>query len=331
MSLSFREKESFYRSLAHMLRSGQTFPAALESLRRTTPRGALRSLMDRLRTSATDGCTIAESFARQRSAVGELELGTIAAVERTGRLDGGLTHLAQYFGAMAQARASFWRKSAYPIFLLHFGILTLALPSALFGGGVAGYLRETLGLLAVIYAAALAISLLIAPLREMGAASGMMDALLRTIPLVGKIRRSFSVSRFCSTYGLQLDAGVNAIDALQAAGRASRSGLVSAAVRRAVPEVRGGGQVGPLLAGSGAFPAETIRAICVGEETGALDQELQRLAAEHQAEGLTALDTLAEWVPRLIYVGVCIYVGFRIVNFYAGYMKQVQDITDLIH
>ncbi len=329
--MTLRDKESLHRSLAQMLRSGLTFSAALGSLARTARRGPVRRLIEGLRGAAKEGRTVAESFATQRSAVSELELGTLAAVERTGKLDRGFAHLAQYFGALAQARESMWKKSAYPLFLLHFGILTLALPAALFGGGVAGYLRDTGGLLAMLYAAALAIALLVPLIGNLGASSAAMDALLRTVPLIGKIRRAFSVSRFCATYGMQLDASVNVIDALDAAGRASRSGLIAGAVRRAIPEVRGGLQAGPLLAGSGAFPEEMIRSVCVGEETGALDEELQRLAADYQAEGLVRLDTLADWLPKLIYVAVCIYVGIRIVRFYTGYFKQVQDITDLIH
>jgi type IV pilus assembly protein PilC len=129
---------------------------------------------------------------------------------------------------------------------------------------------------------------------------------------------------------MQLDAGVNVMDALEAAGRASRSGLIRSAVRRAVPEVRSGAQPGPLLAVSGAFPEAVNHAIAVGEESGALDTELQRLAADYQADGLTRLDTLAEWVPRMLMLAIFAYVGYGIVRFYLGYLQQVQDITNQI-
>ena len=129
---------------------------------------------------------------------------------------------------------------------------------------------------------------------------------------------------------MQLDAGVNVMDSLEASGRASRSGRIRRAVRRAVPEVRGGSPAGPLLAESGAFPEEVGHSICTGEETGSLDAELQRLAGEYQQEGLTRLDTLAEWLPRMVMLGIFAYVGYGIVRFYMGYFKQVQDIMDQI-
>lgn len=327
MSLSLREKESFYRSLGQLLRSGVAFPAALESLARTS-RGSLRQFIAQLKAGASNGGTVAEAFATLRPAVGEMEIGTLSAVERTGKLERGLAQLAEYFGAMAQARSSFWKKSAYPLFLLHFGVLVLALPQALFGGGVSGYLRQTGLTFALIYGVALCLALLFPLLRDAGATSRGIDSLLRALPLFGGLRQAFALSRFCSTYEMQLDAGVNIIDALDSAGRASRSGLIATAVKRALPDVRGGMQVGPLLAGSGAFPQEMIRSICVGEDTGELDRELQRLAVEYQAEGLDRLETLADWLPKILYLVILVCLAYGIVKGYGLIFAQYGKILE---
>ena len=40
---------------------------------------------------------------------------------------------------------------------------------------------------------------------------------------------------------------------------------------------------------------------------------------------------LAEWVPRMIYIGVVVYLGYRIVDFYASYWKRIEEISDQIH
>ena len=327
MSLSLREKENFYRSLGQLLRSGVPFPAALESLARTS-RGSLKTFISGLKAGSVGGGTVAEAFATLRPAVSEMEVTTLSAVERTGKLERGLAQLAEYFGAMAGARSSFWKKSAYPLFILHFGVLALNLPQALFGGGVSGYLRQTGGTFALIYGLAICVALLVPLLRDAGATSRGIDSLLRALPLIGGLRQAFALSRFCSTYGMQLDAGVNVIDALESAGAASRSGLIASAVKSAVPEVRGGMQVGPLLAGSGAFPQETIRSICVGEDTGELDRELQRLAAEHQAEGLDRLETLADWLPKILYLIILVALAYGIVNGYRLIFAQYGKILE---
>ncbi len=326
MSLSLRDKQSLYHSLGQLVRSGVPFPSALENLVRTT-RGATRGVIQRLKDNVGSGQTVGESFAHQRPAVGEMEIGVIAAVERAGKLEQGLAQLSAYFGALEQARQSILKKCAYPAFVLHFGVFALSLRT-IFEKGFGAYLRETFGLLALLWGVVLVIALLVPLLRDAGSKSAALDSLLRMLPLVGGIRRALSTSRFCATYEMQLDAGINVIDALQAAQRASRSGVIHAAVERAIPEVRGGAQVGGLLAASGAFPEPMIRSFCVGEQTGELDAELKRLAAEYQAEGLARIETLAEWLPRFFYIAILCYIGYGVVTWYQSYLQTALSFGD---
>ncbi len=328
MSLQFREKQSLYHSLGQLLRSGVTFPAALRKLA-PTARGGVRQLLSRLNRAIDGGSTVAEAFAAQRPAISEMEAGVVAAVERAGRLDRGLAQLAAYFGALATARASAMKKAAYPIFILHFGILTLSVQT-LMARGVGPYLVEVGVRLALVYGGTLAVAVVVPILGRLGAKSASMDAILRCLPLIGGMRRDFAVARFCATYEMQLGAGVNVMDSLQAAAGASRSGLIARVVARALPQVLKGEQVGAWLAEGSAFPAAMLRDFSVGEETGSLDEELDRLAEEYRRTAIAKLDLLAEWLPRLIYLGVVLYLGYRIVGFYAGYLQQVQDITDQI-
>ncbi|MGB8168771.1 MAG: type II secretion system F family protein [Chthoniobacteraceae bacterium] len=325
MSLRFREKQSLYHSLGQLLGSGVTFPAALQKLA-PSARGGLRTLLARLNRSIEGGSTVAEAFAAQRPGVSEMEAGIVDAVERAGRLERGLMQLAAYFGALDAARSSAVKKAAYPIFVLHFGILALGIQT-LVTNGVGAYVREVGSLFLLVYGIALVIALAVPLLSDVGATSRVVDSFLRFIPLIGAIRRNFAVSRFCSTYEMQLGAGVNVMDGLKAAGRASRSGLIAGSVAHALPDVVKGGQVGPLLSRGNAFPETMLRDLTVAEQTGRLDQELDRLAEEHRRAALSSLDLLAEWVPRLIYLSVVIYIGFRIVNWYAGYMKTIEDLT----
>jgi type II secretory pathway component PulF len=283
-------------------------------------------LLTQLNSAVAGGLTVGEAFAAQRPAVSELEAGIVSAVERAGRLDRGLAQLAEYFGALDAARAGVIRKIAYPVFVLHFGILVLGVPT-LMASGLRAYVRETGFILALFYGVAIVIGLAVPLLRDLGSISARVDALLRMIPLIGGIRRDFAVARFCATYEMQLGASVNVMDGLAAAARASRSAMIAAAVKRALPEVRGGAQVGPLLALSQAFPQPMIQSFSVGEETGRLGEELDRLATDHQAAAITKLDTLAEWLPKLIYLAVCLYLGYRIVTWYGGYLQQVEDLT----
>lgn len=312
MSLSLREKQSFYHSLAQLVRTGIPFPSALDKLAGTT-RGSARRLLDAARKSLANGRTVGEAFSAQHPAITPLEASVITAVEKSGQLDRGLRELSDYFGALAHARAMVIKRLTYPVFLLHFGILILGAPALVLKGFTA-FVREIGPPFVLLYAAFAIIAMLAVLLRDAGAHSAIMDSLLRAIPLFGKVRRSFALSRFCTVYGLQLDAGVNVIDALIAAALASRSGCLRSAADSIVPDVRAGAQVGPLLAASGAFPSDIMQSIIVGEETGRLDEELKRIATDMREKALGTLETLAEWIPKLLYVGIVLYLAWKILG-----------------
>ncbi len=324
MSLSLRKKQSFYQSLGQLIRSGITFPAALEKLL-STARGPLRTLITRLGAAVASGCTVGEAFGQQPAVISLVESSIIEATERSGCLEHGFQQLAVYSDALAKAREMVIRKSAYPLFMLHFGVLALALP-LLVNTDLKAYLRATMPLLGALYVASIAMALLITLFRNAGATNPLLDRILRVIPWTGNVRRSFAVSRFCMVYEIELNAGVNIIVAVLAAARASGSGLIQCAVRAAVPQVREGSQVGPLLAQSGAFPEAVTRAIVVGEASGELDSELKRLAAESQEEALAGLESAAARFSKLIYLSVLIYMGWRIVDAYRIYLNQVNDL-----
>ena len=323
MRLGYRDKQSLYDSLAQLTRSGISFSSALEKLSRTSG-GRLHRVIERLRVRASQGDTVAGTFAAQTADLGPMDASVIAAAERSGRLDHGFEQLAHYFEALAKARETLIRKSAYPLFVLHFGIFVLAAPIA-FLKGWPEYLAEVGTSLLLIYFGAGALGLLITVLRDAGATNAAADRFLRRVPVVGRIRRSFALARFCLIYEVQLDAGLNVLEALPAAARASRSGMIRQAVERALPELRAGSQVGPLLAVSRAFPEEMMRAMMVGEETGGLDRELQRMAAEYQKDALARLDLFAEWSAKLLYVALVLYLAWRIIAGYAGYLKTLTE------
>ncbi len=321
MRLSLREKAGFYQHAAQLLRSGTSLPQALERLS-STAGGSLRGFLRQLSRSLADGDTFSEALART-GAASEMEKSALAALERTGRIEEGLQQLAQYFEALHQARGQIIRGAAYPVFILHLGILLLNLPMLFTPPGAAGYLRSTGTLLLYFYGAAAVIGIAITLLRDAGSKDASIDWILRSIPLIGKIRRAFALSRFCSAYDMQLNAGVNVMDSLQAAARASRSGMIHSAVEYALPHVRSGERVAPLLAKHRAFPRDMKQSLIVAEDTGSMDQELPRLAAEYQREGFIRLGTFSEWVPRAIYLGV---VGFLAWNIISGYQRYIQGV-----
>jgi len=320
--MSPRVKAHFYHSLAQLIRAGITFPRALEKLSKTSMGGA-RSVAKRIFRGLERGETVGEACAG--ADIGGTEAAVLMAVERAGFLDRGLEELSRHFEAIAKARAKIIVKLLYPAFVLTVGVLLLNLP-ALMQKGLDAYLRATVPVFTAVAAGGLVVWAGCTLLAALAASSAGVDALLRAVPIVGGTRRAFAMNRFCMAYELQLGAGINVLDALAASGAAARSGLVRAAVKRVLPEVRAGAQVGPLLAGSIAFDPEVVEGIIVAEESGTHGTSLRRLSEAQADRAYRRLELIAEWVPRLIYLGVLGYVGWQIVLVYKGYLDQIEGL-----
>ena len=322
------EKASLFHELGQLVRTGTPFPKAIEKLSRLSG-GQARTSLARIKAALDGGGSVGDSLLAGTPLISPLEACVFSASDRAGRLDHGLEQAAEYHTAIAEARARVRSRLAYPAFVLHFALLILPLPVMFAENGGLGPFLKTVGI--AIGGLWLCIFIIAALIRAFLAAaekSATADGLLRAIPLFGKLRRDFALGRFCSAYHMQLDAGVNVLASLEASGAASGSAILRDAVASAMPEVRSGGQVGPALEKTRAFPEPFVRAFAVGEQTGELDRELLRIGENYRNSAMRRLETIAEWVPRLIYIAIVCYIGWRIVGAYAGQLQELKKATE---
>lgn len=312
--MNLDQKEAFYYELGRLARSGISFPRAIETLVAET-RGEQRRVLRGIQMELEAGKSVGEAFAKQSPAIGKLESTIISASERSGRMEMGCDYLESYFGMLGKARRMILRASAYPLFVLHFGILVGSI-RAVFASGLSGYLLLAGTSFVVFWAGFAALLLVSAALNRLGRVHTRTDRILRNIPLIGKVRRNLSLARFCATYNMNLNAGLNVMESLRGAGDASQSAAIQEAARCGVEGLRRGEQLSAQLGKHSVFPQGMVRAIRIGEDTGELEKELARLAADFQERGFVRLETVAEWVPRLLYVGVMLYVAYQIIALY---------------
>jgi type II secretory pathway component PulF len=320
-----RDKARLFHDLGELIRSGVPFHKAIELLSQRA-RGPVAGVMRGLRTSLANGDTLPEALSKQRG-INDLDAALFSASERSGKLDRGFALAAEYYKALDDARSKMWTRAAYPIFILHFGLIAFNVPMII-KDGFPAFARALVTGMIVIWAAAAAAYIVGSFATDAARHSATIDRILRAIPLIGGLRRAFAMSRFCAAYDMQLEAGVNVYETLDAAGRASASAITANAAARARDEVRSGSSVGAGLERAGDFPEPVTRVFFVGEETGRLDEELRALAAEYRASAMRRLDALAEWAPRALYVGILIFVAYRIVSFYLGYFGQMKDLIE---
>jgi type II secretory pathway component PulF len=65
----------------------------------------------------------------------------------------------------------------------------------------------------------------------------------------------------------------------------------------------------------------------VGEETGSLDEELRRLSAEFRDKALTALEVFADWLPKVVYFSVLMYLAWKIIQLALGYFAMIESFS----
>jgi len=321
-------KASLFHELGQLVRTGTPFPKAIEKLARLSS-GDARTSLTRIQGALNAGGSVGDSLLAGTPLITPLEACVFTAGDRAGRLDTALAQASQYYAAMSAARANIRSRLAYPIFVIHFALLVLPLPIIFMeDGGLVPFLKAIAlavgGLwLSVFIVVALARALNVAAARNVPP-----DRLLRAVPLTGRLRRDFALSRFCSAYHMMLNSGVNVLASLEISAAAGGSAILLDAVAKALPEVRAGGQVGAALAKTNAFPEPFVRAFAIGEDTGELDRELQRIGEDYRNAAMRRLETIAEWIPRMIYIAIMLYVGWRIVSAYAARMQDVQKAME---
>jgi len=317
------ELAALYHELAQLLRTGLTLSRAAETLLRAPLPAATRAILTRLRSESDRGSDLAAAI----EGVPPLDRAVLAAGESSGHLDRCLTVLAQFHSALDSVRRSALRRAAYPLFLIHFGALILGIPSFILGGGLRGYLLGVLAVVLPVYAILIGGVILARIGLRLGQRSAAIDRLLDAIPIAGSTRRHLALSRFCMAYGTQLEAGIPVLRALPAAADVAGSARIAAAVHRALPEIQRGATPGPLLGPY--LPEALARGIVVGEETGTLDQELDRWATWHRERGLSGLEVLGEWIPRLLYLAVAGILAWRIIAAYSQVLAGLSKAMDL--
>jgi type IV pilus assembly protein PilC len=313
---------AFYRQLATMLDAGVSVVRALETLERSAPTSLLRNISARLRQRITDGGDLSDGLASHEATFPALHREMIRVGEQSGSLDRQLRQLAELLDQYIAVRREVWSGLAYPLLVLHLALLLAPLPR-LISAGVGGYLSAVAGSLIVLYAA-VAIGWWIArQIQRDQARLSLTDRLVLVLPMIGKIHRDLSLARLFTTLRALLNAGIGILEALPRAGAACGSALLAEAAREAVPQLQRGEPL--VVAMAAALPPDALSMISTGQESGRLDQMLLHLEKHFFDESRRRLRAMANWLPKLIYFGVVLWVAWQILQMAFGYSRLLSD------
>ncbi len=320
MALSSKDKVRLYHDLGTLLKSGFHLDRGIDLMLRQNPSAGRRTWLESLRQGLSEGRNVAESLEYRPSGSSELEIGLLAAGERGGRLDDACADLVKYFEVRHQSASKAMGALVYPLILVHFASVVPDFSKVIDGGLGAGFAGIPLRLVVLWSLIALVVAVAVMWSRT-ATSSVAADRLLRLLPLVGSVRRHWALARFSQVMHTSLLAALKMSEALRLAGGASRSAVLNEGARSAAEKIEAGENFSMSLRSAGGFSFEFNSSMEVAEHAGTLDHEFDRWALAEAQLAASAQDRVAEWLPRIFYVLVVLYVASRIIGMFTGYFQ----------
>jgi type IV pilus assembly protein PilC len=331
----------FTRQFSTMIDAGLPLVHCLNILAEQSESKNLRGVTANVARAVEQGSTLAESLRKHPRTFNDLFTNMVDVGETGGILDVVLQRLAVYIEKAAALKAKVKSAMVYPtsiisvaflviIFMLTFVIPTFAamfkdlgaelpLPTQIviwLSDFVRGYI---LLILAAIVGGVFALRAYYRT--DNGKAT--IDALLLKVPVFGTLIRKVAVARFTRTLGTLVQSGVPILEGLRITASTAGNKVVEKAVLRCRAAVTEGKTLTEPLKISGVFPPMVTQMISVGEQTGALDAMLSKIADFYDEEVNTAVNTLTSLLEPIMIVFLGVVVGGLVVAMYLPIFKLV--------
>jgi type IV pilus assembly protein PilC len=331
MQLSNREKFLLYAELTKLVAAGFGIGKSAELLAGQAGGRAVRRYAEDLQSGLAEGLTVADAVARGGSNASGLEVAILRATETGGVLAEGLLYLRDHFEAQWKLWRTIRSRLAYPAALLHFAAFVPVIPPLVTGKALGSSAGLAVGTLALVYVLAVGFWLGSKILGDRAQTQVGVDQLLRRIPLLGGARRLIGLQRFSGIFRVYLVCGSTASVGLDGAGEATQSAVMRRSANRLARHAEAGEALGGHLEVDPVFPGDFARSLSNAERIGGLEEDLKRWADWYGQAVAARLDLIGVWIPKAIYFGVAIYVGWQVIRTYLGvYEPMLKDLEQLM-
>jgi type IV pilus assembly protein PilC len=327
------------RQLATMIDAGLPLVQCLDILGHQQPSKVFKKIVLTVKSDLEGGMTFADALAKHPTAFDNLYVNLIAAGEVGGILDTILNRLATYMEKADELKRKVKGAMVYPISIcvIAAGVVVLMLVKVIpvfekmfsdFGGELPGPTRMVLqlsnfmqhyllhgavGLVAMVFALRWVYS------TERGRL--FFDSAFLKMPIFGPLLRKVAVSRFSRTLSTMLSSGVPILDALSIVGRTAGNVVIENAIMQTKASIAEGKTIAEPLAASKVFPSMVVQMIGVGEQTGAIDSMLAKIADFYDGEVDVAVEALTSLLEPIMLVGLGGTVGTLLVAMYLPIFK----------
>jgi len=343
--VSSKELQIFTRQLATMIDAGLPLVQCLDILANQTPNKTFARVLQQVKASVEQGATFSDALRKHPKVFDELYVNLVAAGEVGGILDTILNRVAIYIEKAVKLKGQLKSAMVYPIAIMVIAIgvvavmLTKVIPTfenmykEFEGAKLPKPTQFVINLShAVIYNWYIFVAVVVGivgfvlfALRN-DKARDILDAILLKLPVMGPVLRKIVVARFTRTLGTLLASGVPILDALEICAKTAGNRVVKRAIMHGREKIAEGQDMAGPLGETRVFPTMVVQMIGVGEQTGAMDQMLQKVADFYEDEVDTAVAAMTSLIEPIMMAFLGIVVGGLIVAMYLPVFELAGNI-----
>ena len=334
------------RQLSTMISSGMSLLRALYVLEDQAENDKLKEAFSQVRKDVEAGISLSEALARHPDIFNELYVAMVAAGETGGILEGTLTRVADQLEKDDSLRRQVKAAMMYPTMIASFaGLVMIALVAFIvpvfakvfkdFGGKLPAITQVTVNISHLVtgrwYVCILGVWAMVWGFRKWKSSERgreQWDRFKLKIPWkIGDTVQKIALARFSRTFSALVAAGVPMLEAIEITGRTSGNKVIEKAMAAVKESVTGGGTVSaPMRTAPEAFPTMVVQMLAVGEETGAMDTMLSKIADFYEDEVAAAIKALTSILEPLMIIIVGAMVGFIVISMYMPLFKVYDAI-----
>lgn len=324
--LRLKQLSAFCRQLAAMLHAGVSMAKALDTLCQSGSDKRTRAVSLAVYEGVLKGQSLSESMKQQEKVFPELLIYMTETGEASGTLDVIMEKMAKHFEREQQMKKKIMGALTYPILLSVVAVfvvtflLTAVLPQFLemYEGvalpmptrvlmGISTFLTEKWG---VALGVLLGVVLLCTWLMSQKAVRIAIDDIKLRLPIAGKLQKTILTSRFASTFSVLYGSGISILRSIDVTSRVMGNQYVEQKMMMVSESLRQGGMLSAALSAVGIFNPMFLSMVLVGEESGSLDEMLEKTGAFFEKESAAALSQMVALIEPVMIVVFGVIIGF---------------------
>lgn len=325
----------FARQLATMVKAGVPLVQSFDIVAEGVDNPSMRNLVMDIKTDVAGGSSLAGSLAKKPEYFDDLFCNLVEAGEQSGSLETMLDRVATYKEKTEALKSKIKKAMTYPIAVVVVAVVVTSIllikvvpqfaeTFSSFGSELPAF---TLFVLKIseftqawwyIILAAIVVAVVVfgQAKKRSKKFSAKVDAVLLKAPIVGDIVEQSVYARFSRTLATTFAAGVPLVDALDSVAGAAGNAVYEKAIKEVRDDVTTGTQLNIAIRSSAMFPSMLMQMVAIGEESGALDEMLDKVANHYEEEVDNKVDGLTALLEPLIMAVLGVLVGGLMIAMY---------------